>query len=188
MKIPSEITAGDSISWIDDPTSDNLGNPIDSSSWTLKYDFRQKDVTNLTVTAVAYGSGWKTTLSKTQSAAYAGGTLYFQAYAESGSDRVTLGSGSVTIKKNISTATNLDEFRSQAEQDLEAVQAAMRAMISGGAVAEYTIGNRSLRKIPMADLLVMESQLKAQVAREKKAESIKNGLGNPHNVFVRFGR
>jgi len=31
-----------------------------------------------------------------------------------------------------------------------------------------------------------ESQLKAIVVREKKASLIAQGLGNPHNLFVRF--
>jgi hypothetical protein len=31
-----------------------------------------------------------------------------------------------------------------------------------------------------------ESQLKAEVVRERKANMIANGLGNPHNLFVRF--
>ena len=31
-----------------------------------------------------------------------------------------------------------------------------------------------------------QSQLKAEVVRERKANMIANGLGNPHNLFVRF--
>jgi hypothetical protein len=143
-------------------------------------------VTNLTVTAAAEGTGWRTSLTKTQTAAWAAGTVYWQAYAESGSSRVTLGSGQLKVKLNLSAAANSAEFRSQAEQDLAAVEAAMRAMISGGAVQEYSIGGRSLRKIPLAELEVRRQQLKAIVARERKAEMIANGLGNPHNVFVRF--
>ncbi len=189
MKIPSQITAGDSISWIDDPTSDNLGNPIDSGLWTLKYAFQQTGTANVSVTSVTEGSGWKTSLTKTQTAAWSPSLpVFWQAYAEKASERVTLASGSVEINPNVSTANTSTELRSQAQQDLDAVQAAMRAMISGGAVAEYTIGNRSLRKISLTDLIIMESKLKAQVASERKAEMIQNGLGNPHNVFVRFGR
>ena len=66
------------------------------------------------------------------------------------------------------------------------MQAAIRAIISGGAVAEYTIGSRRLKKMEMTDLLMLESSLKAEVKREQKASLIANGLGNPHNLFVRF--
>lgn len=187
MKIPSQITAGDSVSWIDDPTSDNLGNAIDSSSWTLKYDFRQGSI-SLSVTAVANGSGWKTSLTAAQSTDFSAGAAYFQAYVTLGSNRITLGSGQITFNDNLAASDVPYDGRTQAKKDLDAVQAAMRAMIAGGAVQEYSIRGRQLRKIPMADLLLMESQLKTQVARENKAQSIANGLGNPHNVFVRFGK
>jgi hypothetical protein len=66
------------------------------------------------------------------------------------------------------------------------VQAAIRSIISGGAVAEYTIGSRRLKKMEMADLLALESKLKAEVKREQAAAMVANGLGNPHNLFVRF--
>jgi hypothetical protein len=53
-------------------------------------------------------------------------------------------------------------------------------------VQEYTIGSRRLKKMEMADLLTLESSLKTEVKREQKASMIANGLGNPHNLFVRF--
>jgi hypothetical protein len=53
-------------------------------------------------------------------------------------------------------------------------------------VAEYTIGSRRLKKMEMADLLALESKLKVEVKREQAAAMVANGLGNPHNLFVRF--
>lgn len=181
MKIPSEIFAGDSATWLDDPTTDALGGAIDST-WTLKYVISFG--TAVTLTATASGSGWTTTISKAQTGV-AAGDYYWQAYAETGSRRETIGQGSIKIR---AAAGNAISGKSQAQQDLDAVQLAMRTMISGGAVAEYSIGGRSLRKIPMADLIVLEGKLKSEVAQEKKAENVKNGLGNPSNVFVRFNR
>jgi hypothetical protein len=58
--------------------------------------------------------------------------------------------------------------------------------VSGGAVAEYTIGTRRLKKMDMADLVMLESRLKAMVMREQKAALIANGLGNPTSLYVRF--
>lgn len=184
MKIPLEINAGDSISWKDDPSSDNLGNPITSSSHTLTYELRGP--TSLSLTASADGDGWITTLETAESEALSAGTYYWAAYATDSPDRVTLGRGTLKVIKNLEDVSGVYDGRSQTQKDLDAVQKAMRAMIEGGAVQEYSIGNRSLRKITLADLMVLEAQLKAQVAREKKAESIANGLGNPSNVFVRF--
>lgn len=185
MRIPFEVVAGDSVSWDDCAFRDNLGNSIDSGGWTLAYSFRGP--TSLDLIAVSNGSGWKTTLSTVSSAALQTGVYYWQSYATKGAERVNLSSGQLNVKQDLSQAiTTPYDGRTQSQKDLEAVQAAMRAIVSGGAVAEYTIGTRSVRKMAMADLLNLESVLKARVYREQKAERIKNGLGNPSNVFVRF--
>jgi hypothetical protein len=76
--------------------------------------------------------------------------------------------------------------RSQAEIDLDAVKAAIRAIVSGGVVQEYRIGTRNLKKYDLVDLIQLESKLKAEVKREQAASLQAQGLGNPHNLFVRF--
>ncbi len=96
-----------------------------------------------------------------------------------------IANGQMTFVGDIGGTAAFDG-RSQSRKDLDAVQAAIRAIISGGAVAEYTIGTRHLKKMPMTDLLVLESRLKAMVAREEKAERIAQGLGSPNNMYVRF--
>jgi hypothetical protein len=185
MNIPTELTAGDSYTWKDSETVDNLGNSITSSSWTLYYALR--GASSLTLTATADGPGWQTSITTAQSTALTAGDYFWQAYVTSGSNRITLGDGKITIKTNIAavTAANFDG-RSQAKQDLDAVQAAIRAIIAGGAVQEYSIGNRSLTKMKITELLELESKLKADVVREEKKDKIAQGLGNPSNLFVRF--
>lgn len=188
MRIPSEITSGDSAVWDDSATVDNLGNAVTSADWTLKYYI--VGAGSLTLTAVAEGTGWRTTLTVAQSDTLEAGTYYWQAVATKGSpevtDKLTLGSGQLKVNANLADAEDGFDGRSQAEQDLAAVQAAIRSIVAGGGNQEYTIGNRSARKYSLADLLALESKLKAEVVREKQAEMIANGLGNPKNMFVRF--
>lgn len=187
MKIPAKITAGDTLTWNDCPAKDYLGNQIDSSAYDLKYEFRGP--TTLTVTAsVGTGGGWTSTITPTQSTGLGAGLFYWQAIATktAGGERHTLGSGTLEVLADLTTATSGYDGRSQSEIDLDAVRAAIRALVSGGAVAEYTIGNRSVRKLGLADLRALESQLAIRVARERKAQKLANGLGNPSNVFVRF--
>ena len=76
--------------------------------------------------------------------------------------------------------------RSQVKKDLEAVQLQSEHLIAGGAVQEYKIGNRNLKRYDLPDLIQLEGRLKAEVKREEQAELIANGLGNPRNMFVRF--
>ena len=189
MKIPAQIRAGDTIKWRDDAGVDNLGNEISSSTWTLTYFLRTNTASEgATVVGVAYGTGWEFTIAAATSAGFDAGEWYWQAQATSGSDKVTLGAGQLQVLAALSyTGTpGAVDGRSQVQQDLDAVQAAIRAIVAGGVAKEYTIGNRNLKKYDMADLLQLEAKLKAEVKREQMAELIANGLGNPHNLFVRF--
>lgn len=184
MKIPAQITNGDSISWIDDPSFDNLKNPVSPPSWTLKYTI--VGAQKLELTAAQQGGGWKTTMSAAQSLLLSAGEYYWTAFATNGSDQVTLGRGKLVILPNLHLQSAGTDNRSQTKKDLEAVQGAMRAMISGGAVSKYMIGHRQVEKMSMTDLITLESKLKFQLAREERADRVKNGQGNPNNSLVRF--
>ena len=189
MNIPAQIRAGDTVKWRDDAARDNLGGAIDSASWTLTYYLRTNTASEgATVIGTAFGNGWESTLSAATSAGFDAGIWFWQAIASQGSEKATLGAGQLEVLAALNYTGTPGAFdgRSQAQKDLDAVQAAIRAIISGGAVAEYTIGNRRLKKLEMTDLLTLESSLKASVKREQAAQLQANGLGNPHNLFVRF--
>lgn len=178
--------------WVDDPTTDVFGAAIDSSTHTLTYYLRTNTASEgATAVGVAEGSGWKVTLTSGTTTNFDAGTWYFQAVATAitGGAKTTLGSGQIEVLPSLSYAGTPGAFdgRSQAKKDLDAVQAAIRSLMNGGAVQEYRIGTRNLKRYDLSELLTLESQLKAVVARENKAAMIANGLGNPHNLFVRFG-
>ena len=189
MNIPSEIRAGDTIQWRDVEGVDNLGNAVSSSDYTLTYYLRFNAASEgATVVGTAYGTGWQFSIAAATSVNFDAGTWYWQAVATKTGSTITLGSGQSTVLAALSysgTPAALDG-RSQAQKDLDAVQAAIRTIVAGGVVRQYTIGNRSLSKYDLTDLLALETKLKADVNREQKAQLIANGLGNPFNLFVRF--
>jgi len=188
VKIPAQIRAGDTIKWRDDAGVDNLGNTISSDTWTLTYFLRTNTASEgATVVGTAYGTGWEFTISAATSAGFDAGDWYWQAVATYSTEKVTLGAGQLEVLKALSytgTPGALDG-RTQAETDLTAVQTAIRAIVAGGA-KQYSIGNRAFTKLDLSELMERESRLKAEVKREQKAQLIANGLGNPHNLFVRF--
>lgn len=184
MGIPRELVAGDSATWFDAATSDNIGRSIAPPDWTLVTSLR--GATELDLTATADNGQFKTSISAAQSAALTAGVYYWQARASMGSEKITIGSGQITIKADLSAADPVYDGRSQLRKDLEAVQAAMRAMIAGGAVQAYTIGNRQMQKMSMADLIQLENKLKNDVMNEERAQNIANGLGDPRTLKVRF--
>ena len=190
MTIPATFRAGDTVNWRDAATADSLGNAVTSAAWSLSYFLRSATAgAGLTVASTAYGSGWETTISATNSATLAAGAYYWQARATSGAQAITAGSGSLTVLPalNYTGAPAAFDGRSQARQDLDAVQAAIRSLISGGAVKRYTIGSRQLERFSLAELIELENNLKADVAKEEAAQRMANGLGDPRNLFVRFG-
>lgn len=190
MNIPAQIRAGDTVKWRDEAATDNLGNAISSPTWALTYYIRfNRNNHGATVVGVASGGGWQFTLAAATTAGFhEDDTGYWQAVATKTGETITLGAGQFEVDANLAYTGTPAAFdnRSQAQKDLDAVQAAMRAIVAGGAVSEYSIGSRRLKKMTMAELLQLESKLKAEVKREQAATMVANGLGSPHNLFVRF--
>jgi hypothetical protein len=60
------------------------------------------------------------------------------------------------------------------------------ARLLADASKQYSIGSRSFTSLDLSELMERESRLKSDVKREQMADLIANGLGNPHNLFVRF--
>ena len=189
MNIPTTIRAGDTVKWRDDSTVDVFGTAITSADWTLKYYLRTNTASEgATITGSTYGTGWQFTIAAGTSTNFDAGKWYWTAVATKDTEVLTLGNGGLTVNAALTYSGTPGAFdgRTQAQKDLEAVQAAIRAILSGGVVQEYRIGTRNLKKYDLADLLQLEGKLKADVKREEQAELIANGLGNPRNMFVRF--
>jgi len=189
MLIPSTIRAGDTVMWRDHATADSLGNAIDSSEWGLTYWLRTNTANEgIDVTGTANGAGWEFEITPATTMRLGAGAWFWQAVASKVGAVFTIGTGRLEVLPSLSFqgAPGAFDGRSQARKDLEAVQSAIRALISGGAVRRYMIGSRQLEKYGLAELLELESRLKAEVAREEAAARIANGLGDPRNLFVRF--
>jgi hypothetical protein len=186
LNIFAEITKGDSAQWDDVPFRDSTGRSYDALSWTLRYELRGP--TRLTLNAVANGPGWRTTLDLAASGGLVAGTYFWAAYASKAGERATVGTGQLVVKPDLaSVAVDGYDGRSQAQKDLDAINAAISARATGGAVQEYTIQDRSVKFMPMTELLALKSRYEAIVRRERQGEALANGLGTPGRVLVRFG-
>ena len=188
MNIPSQIRAADTIQWRDDAGVDNLGNAISSSDYTLTYYLRTNTATEgATVVGSAYGTGWEFTIASGTSIGLNAGQWYWQAVATKTGSTVTLGAGQLAVLAalNYTGTPGAVDGRSQAQIDLDAVQTAIRTIVSGRS-KQYSIGSRSFTNLDLSELMERESRLKSDVKREQMADLIANGLGNPHNLFVRF--
>ena len=190
MAIPQTIRAGDFIQWNIPASQDYYGNSISSPDWSVVYYLRTKvGAIGATVNSSAYIDGFKFTIPSNVSATFLAGDWFYQAIAnKSGAEKQTIASGQFEVLKSLEfsgTASSYDG-RSQVEKDLETIETAIRNLISGGLIKEYKIGTRNAKKYELSELLTLKSQYKVELVREKQAETMANGLGNPRATFVRF--
>lgn len=190
MTVPAKITAGSTLQWIEPAATDPAGDPATSASWTLTISFRTNTAgEGATITGTARSDGgWDVALSAAVTGVWDAGAWYWQRRITSGADVVITGSGTTTVLASLAFTGDPTAFdgRSQAEQDLDAVQTAIRTIISGRS-KQYSIGSRSFTQLELGQLMQREAQLKAIVARERAAEKVAQGLGDPGTMFVRFG-
>ena len=193
MRIPAALAAGDSATWIDYAFGDPLGASVDASAYALTYSLRGPVATaGFDLVGTAAGTSWSFVLTSAQSAALnissAPLRWYWSAYASKTGVRLTAGQGTLTVRPNMAALSVASVFdgSSPAEQILTAIQAEITARVTGGATVEYTIGNRSLKKEPMSALMALRSQYRLIVSRERRAQQIANGLGNPQRLGVKF--
>ena len=190
MNIPKSLRAGSTWTWREDSLVDPYGDAIQSTdSWALTFYIRSNIAGNqgITVVGSTYGTGWQFDVAASNTDLTAG-DYFWQAVASKGALKYDVGSGSLQVLIDLvyTGQANKIQAKSQVEQDLDAVEAAIRTLLSNGVVKEYSIGGRSLKKYDLADLTALRSQLKYQLNIEKKAELIRNGQGNPHKILVRF--
>jgi len=190
MAFPSPIRAGDFIQWNIPASQDYYKNSISSPDWSVVYYLRtDTGPVGATINSSAYNDGFKFEIASNVTATFAAGDWYYQAVAnKSGAEKQTIYTGSFKVLKSLEysgTALNYDG-RTQVEKDLETIQTAIRNIINGGAIQEYKIGTRTAKKYELSELIQLESRYKAELVREKQAEMIANGLGNPRATFVRF--
>jgi hypothetical protein len=189
LPIPALWKAGDTIRWRDEESYENwLGDPVTNTDYACKYYLRfNASGEAKEIIGSNYGAGWEFVIPSASSSTMDAGTWYFQSRATKSDDEVTLYEGKFTVQKQLTYTGTPGAYdgRSDAKIALEECTAAIKSIISGKA-SSYSIGDRTFKYQDLSELRSRESQLKAEVVREDKANMIANGLGNPHNLKVRF--
>ena len=190
MTFPQKVIAGDFVQWRIPASQDVFGNSISSPDWSVVYYLRTNTSSEgATVNSSAYNDGFQFSIPAATTANFDAGNWFYQAVAnKSGQETQTIyrGSFEVLATQSYSGTPAAYDGRSQVEKDLDVIQAAIRTIISGGAIQEYKIGTRTAKKYELSELIMLEARYKAELVREKQAEMIANGLGNPRATFVRF--
>ena len=188
--LPSIIIAGTTIEWVDEATTAGINETISSPDWTLEYYLRTNTASEghtVTGTQYANSTGWQFIISSTDSANFDAGNWFWASRAFKSGKVFEIGTGELEVRQSLQysgTPAAIDN-RTQTEKDLDAVTACIRALIEDKA-QEYSIGNRTFKRIDIKELRAREAELKSRVASEKRYSYISQGLGDPKNLYVRF--
>lgn len=180
---PTSMVAGDRAAW----KRTDLGSDYAPASYSLTYKARLESSgsTVISITASESGDDYIIEVGASTTAAYTAGVYHWQAYItrSSDSERITIDSGTFEVLANRSSATT--DPRTHAKKVLEAIEAVIEGRASKDQAA-YSIGNRSLSRTPITELLILRDRYRAEVIREERAERVANGLGHKGQIKVRF--
>ena len=184
--IPKIINAGTTQRWEDEPTTVPINQNITSAEWTLTYYLRSKDAGALTVVGTESGTKFLFTITAAQSAELGEGTWYYEAIARKQHETHSLGTGKLTVKQSLAytgVAGKVDP-RTPNQIERDNIQAALSKFNDGG--QEYSIGNRTYKRIDIDKLRTRYFDLIAICLREEREEKLSQGRGSGLKINVRL--
>lgn len=178
-RIPAEFTAGDTVEWIESAV------PDDATAATAY--LRANVAQGATLSGVETADGWRFTLSGAVSEVFTPSDAWrAQVVAVVDGANCAVSTYGFTVLPSLAytgSPTAID-LRSQAAKDLEQVEAAIRALVSGA--QEYRIGfgnqGRTVRRADLEQLIAWRDRLRAEVAAEDRKLSGNTDRG----IYVRF--
>lgn len=169
--------AGDTAKWLK-----SLGDYPASAGWVLTYTL-VNSAQRYTATATASGDDHLTTIAASTTAGWAAGDYALRGQVALAGEVYTVIETRVTVAAAYGSAT---DSRTQARRMLDAVEAVLEGRTADN-VAEYTIGGRAVKRIPVPELLTLRDRLRFDVSREDDAGRAAAGLQPRGRIAVRFG-
>lgn len=179
---PRQLRAGDTWEW----RREDLAADYPAPTWTLTYRFKNA-AGGFEIVASASGSFFAVTHAAATTATIAAGTYDWAAQVSSGAFKYTVDSGTLEVLPNLfsGTASAASDQRTHNRKTLDAI----KAVIEGRATVdqqEYTIAGRSLKRTPMADLLMLLNFYETRVNAEIAEENLRNGRAVGGVIRVRM--
>lgn len=161
-------------------------------AWTLRY-YLKNATHSITIEAQPDGRAHRVEITAEQTRDHAPGGYAFVAQVDDGTGIVhEVASGWITVKPRVDTASPL-EMRSRAARIVEDLEAALEAYSAAAGqdaslVQSYQIGDRAQTFRSTAEIIEQLEYWRGRLAQERAADAMREGLGNPRNVYVRFGK
>lgn len=181
---PYEVTGGDTWKW-----DKSLADYKPSESWVLSYSFRAKTGTGFNITAAANSAnnGWNIVVAKSATVGYTAGEYDWQAYVTKSTERFMVDEGKLIVSANLNAAAtgSTTDLRSHSKRMVDAIQAVLEGRVDSD-VENYSIGGRSITKIPVTELVSILSTYEEKLEEEQKKRRLDNKHGSGRVVKARF--
>lgn len=162
-----------------------------AATYTLKYRLIPRTAgtaIDITCTAGTEEYDHRCGVAAATTATWTAGEYSWASWVESGAERYSVDSGTVTLLPNLALATAYDG-RSVAEKALDDANAALASFqSSGGRVKRYSIGGREMEFDNAGDILTLVSYWRIEVKRERAATAIAKGMADPRRIYLRASR
>lgn len=181
---PAFIVAGDTAEW-----QLNLAN-YQPTAWVLSYSLRgseQGQYINFSeVNPAPTGTQHLIQILPAVTILWKPGLYKFQSYVTNASttDRVTIGWGDIEIVPDLAISDPADP-RSYNRQTRDILRAALSGRLPKG-MEHYSIGGRSISKIPLTQLNMLLREFQDYVNQEENQENIRKGRGDKNLIHAAF--
>lgn len=170
--IPNSIIAGDSLK-ITVPNA---------SEKTCKVTI-SGEKTKFTKTAAVDSGSYVALFTSAETSALVAGKYAVHIGLFDGNERETLATGYMNVTADITASAS--DFRTTYEKQLDAINAALEGRATT-AQDEVMINGRSIKYMNIQELIKWQNHCKNQIAREKREERLKAGLGGAGIIRARF--
>ena len=178
---PSELIIGDRWLW----KRPDLAVEYPSSAYTVSYTADKQGAGSTTFSITATGTEHTVEVASATTAGYTAGTYAWQLYVTRTSDsqRLSLARGTWTVITNLSASTA--DPRSHAKKVLDAIEATIEGRASIDQMS-YSIQGRTLARTPLADLMKLRDEYRAEYAAELNNERRAQGKPARNRLLVRL--
>lgn len=167
----STITVGDTLNFVSSVAAyPKLVDYPATAGWTLTHKLMPRvSGTVLSFNATAEGADYRSIVLAATTAAWDAGFYSWAAYVTKAAERYTVAQGETVIVGDPANTNALDG-RTHSRKTLDAIEAVIEGRATKDQMA-YTIGTRSLQRMPIKDLLLFRAQYRLEVQNEERAAS-----------------
>ncbi len=164
----------------------------DSGTYTMSIVLRGPEQINITnggsgMTVTGSGTDYTVEVTAAVTADWTAGDYWYSIYMTDGasSKRYEVETGTVEILTDLSAVSTTYDNRSHVKKVLDALESHIEGRASKADLS-YTIGDKTISKMSMVEILQLRDRYKAYYANERAAEKLARGENPGGKIKVRF--